>query len=575
MKKFYFFLVAMLLGVITSSAVDYYLIGGFNNWTTKQANCKFTAQGDGTYVLDFKGTLTSGFKINDGTWSNPNANWGGSATLTPGVVYTLTCSGQSGNIPLNDNIQNPHLVFNPTANTLLITGQEVEAEVAYALSGDIFGGSWTDKVMTENNGVWEYPATSFVTGNFGIKKIDAGTSAQLDWISAKGSSVVVPNTPMACQIEGTDFSLTGGSYSVVFDPKAMTVTFKGDTPVVVENTIYWDNSTAAWETVYAYAVNDSNVAFEEKPGTELSDLGNGIWSATIPADYTKVTFSNGEGAEYGAYTIQDEYIYGPDQSGKPYEEPVDYSSWYVNVSGEFNSWGTNGLNPVDGLTTHENLNIGNGEFEINIWDGSANHYFGTATPIELGAWTKIYEGGGHMTIAGAAAGEAFDVEYNCATSEIRVTKAGAIDYTGWYLNICGDFNTWSTDFGKEFNADGTAVNTYENVNTTFKVVVYNGKTDTYYAKDGVLVANQWNDINANQDNMTLPAELQSGKVTFTFNNNTKELKVVADTSAVDAIEIEENVAPVYYNLQGVRVDAPANGLYIVVRGDKVAKEYVK
>lgn len=44
---------------------------------------------------------------------------------------------------------------------------------------------------------------------------------------------------------------------------------------------------------------------------------------------------------------------------------------------------------------------------------------------------------------------------------------------------------------------------------------------------------------------------------------------------VDAIEAEENVAPVYYNLQGVRVAEPSNGLYIVVKGGKSSKVLVK
>lgn len=37
----------------------------------------------------------------------------------------------------------------------------------------------------------------------------------------------------------------------------------------------------------------------------------------------------------------------------------------------------------------------------------------------------------------------------------------------------------------------------------------------------------------------------------------------------------DNVAPVYYNLQGVRVDNPVNGLYIKVAGKKVTKVYVR
>lgn len=40
-------------------------------------------------------------------------------------------------------------------------------------------------------------------------------------------------------------------------------------------------------------------------------------------------------------------------------------------------------------------------------------------------------------------------------------------------------------------------------------------------------------------------------------------------------EAIENAPAVYYNLQGVKVNNPANGVYIVRRGNKVAKEFVK
>lgn len=42
-------------------------------------------------------------------------------------------------------------------------------------------------------------------------------------------------------------------------------------------------------------------------------------------------------------------------------------------------------------------------------------------------------------------------------------------------------------------------------------------------------------------------------------------------SAVESIAADENEAPVYYNLQGVRVANPESGLYIVVKGSKVSK----
>ena len=47
-----------------------------------------------------------------------------------------------------------------------------------------------------------------------------------------------------------------------------------------------------------------------------------------------------------------------------------------------------------------------------------------------------------------------------------------------------------------------------------------------------------------------------------------------DESGVEAIESAEEVTPVYYNLQGVRVANPANGVYIKVVGEKAEKVYL-
>lgn len=66
-------------------------------------------------------------------------------------------------------------------------------------------------------------------------------------------------------------------------------------------------------------------------------------------------------------------------------------------------------------------------------------------------------------------------------------------------------------------------------------------------------------------------------VTVKLPYNAEEGTVVfaAADAAIEGVEADNNVAPVYYNLQGVRVDNAANGLYIVVRGDKAAKEFVR
>lgn len=240
-----FTLLAVGAMAMSAHAIDYYVIGGFNNWATADAAAKFTDKGDGTFELDYNGTLTSGFKINDGTWSNPDANFGGNGSnLVLGETYTLTVGGSSPNIAMTDNVENPHLVFNPTAKTLVVTGQGQAVEYTYAIHGQIFGEpvKWSSENMTEKNGKWVLENTTVDAGSFGIKRNDKSTGSQLDWISADGNGAVTLDSPMACKVEGTNWTIEAGTYSFTFDPEAMTLTVTGEgsgpVPPVVPETLY-------------------------------------------------------------------------------------------------------------------------------------------------------------------------------------------------------------------------------------------------------------------------------------------------------------------------------------------------
>ncbi len=46
-------------------------------------------------------------------------------------------------------------------------------------------------------------------------------------------------------------------------------------------------------------------------------------------------------------------------------------------------------------------------------------------------------------------------------------------------------------------------------------------------------------------------------------------------TGVADIEVEDNAPVEYYNLQGVRVAEPENGLYIVRQGSKVSKRLIR
>lgn len=72
----------------------------------------------------------------------------------------------------------------------------------------------------------------------------------------------------------------------------------------------------------------------------------------------------------------------------------------------------------------------------------------------------------------------------------------------------------------------------------------------------------------NPANIKAPSFPYNGPVSF----NLKTLEfVLGNFAGINDIEADNNAAPVYYNLQGVRVDKAENGLFIEVRGNKVAK----
>lgn len=75
-------------------------------------------------------------------------------------------------------------------------------------------------------------------------------------------------------------------------------------------------------------------------------------------------------------------------------------------------------------------------------------------------------------------------------------------------------------------------------------------------------ANSWKIAEGTYD---MVLDFSNNKLTVTRSHN----------SLLEAVADVETVEPVYYNLQGMRVAEPTPGLYIVVRGDKVTKEYIR
>lgn len=463
MKKFYCALAAAAMA-LTANATDYYLIGGFNSWTQQDASCKFEAGSNADeYVLTYAGTLTSGFKINDGTWTNDAVNFGSNGkNIEVGEVYTMNVGGSTGNISMAGNIENPTLVLNvsdPTAPTLLIKGEEVEATYIYGLWGNFDGSAnWSAIDMTEKDGKWVSAATEVADCSFGIRQLDAASGSQVNWLSSAGEADVTVGTAMPVKVEGNNFDLAAGTYVFTFDVDAMTllVSEEGDvpTPPVVEaKDLYlvggfngWDlNSSIKFEkenNVYTLVLEDGLTGeWKITDGSWAYNFGAGNADALesgVEADAWFGSSLNFNSSFSGKTTIVFTLVEESDvDSSIPSKivvtaegvaEPDPIEDWYVSVVGDFNTWTADGVHPTtEGLVEFTDLQIGNSEFKVKVWDGLADNWYSTGEAVALNTPTTIAGNNDiNMTIEGAEEGQYFDVTFNVLTNTLTVNTASGV-----------------------------------------------------------------------------------------------------------------------------------------------------
>lgn len=165
------------------------------------------------------------------------------------------------------------------------------------------------------------------------------------------------------------------------------------------------------------------------------------------------------------------------------------------------------------------------------------------------------------------------------------------------LYVLGDLSTgaWKTDNGVRMTKDG---NTFVAENVAFTTAP--SETKCYFNLTSALAAT-WDELNATADRFGAASEGDaatvgtavamtkyacgvnaSGCQSWTVAPGTyrivadfeKMTLTVSKPAGIEAIETIDAPAE-YYNLQGVRVENPGTGLYIVRRGNTVTKEYIR
>ena len=90
-------------------------------------------------------------------------------------------------------------------------------------------------------------------------------------------------------------------------------------------TLYVRN-TANWGTVYAYAWKDGTQYTGGWPGTQMTDMGEGVWSISVSAEAVNVIFNDGSGTQTADLTI-------PTDGSNLYDNSTDTWSVYSGGSG--------------------------------------------------------------------------------------------------------------------------------------------------------------------------------------------------------------------------------------------------
>lgn len=261
----------------------------------------------------------------------------------------------------------------------------------------------------------------------------------------------------------------------------------------------------------------------------------------------------------------------------------------VYLRGDMNGWGTGD----DWKLTEVRNNL----YKFVFADGQSIAA-GQNFKIADASWGSVNYGGNNTAIPSQSD---YQIYYNGSDMSLSETCNGVIwvtlDFGGaayiWCSNdkeampewanenvkptvswgVIGAFNGWGGDEVMTETSDGVFTVTMSEIEGEFKFR-QNSAWAVNFGADGNAEIKLNGDYAVCQDggNFTIP---NTKNVTFTLDTNKKVLTVYAD-SLTAVTEIEEDNAPVkYFNLQGVEVVNPVNGLYIKVQGKKASKVLVK
>ncbi len=285
-------------------------------------------------------------------------------------------------------------------------------------------------------------------------------------------------------------------------------------------------------------------------------------------------------------------------------EGVAKPLYIVGAGGALGAW-----DPVNAAE----FTFADGVYTIELDETATEFKISTAKGTASQDWTT-FNAGNLATDAALTNGGTVNLSVNKDAGNIILPWAGV-----WTITIAGDLSTltattetpepapsypdaiyaignvggynWSTSNGIELAHQGEGVYSGE-------VIVDDSGNGSGYFQFATTLGENWEAINADTRYGALTKDEaivlnEATSMTNDWAGGTQSWMIKADTynmivdivnctvtvsakpTGVEDITIDNNAPAVYYNLQGVEVANPENGVYIMKRGNKVTKQYIK
>lgn len=451
--------------------------------------------------------LTSDFKIIDITNDNWDTQYGTSTPIEIGKEYTL--EGKNGGAdPSNIKFASPVL---EVKNATVSWNPTTHVMKITAVDSDIVKG---------------FP-TLYATGSF-CSWATPGEGESV--LCTQGNGIYTVTIDLGNATE-TEFKLAGAG---------------------------WSNEIAGGATITADAAASVTLG-----GSNLKTNLTGVQTLTFNINTMLMTFGD------PSLTMTDEKPARTWALVGAYSNP----SWNFDASAVFEGTGDNLSCTVENLI---------GDFKIvDITNNNWDIQYGTATPIEIGqTYTLDGKNGGpdpaNMKFEGTVLSvKNATVSWNPSTLEMKISAADNDIVKGYpTLYVTGSFCEWKAP------GEGESVLCTQE-NGVYKATVNLGEGDAEGKTEFKLAGTGWSNEIAGGVEITTTAvtvtkggdnlfTYLTGEQTIVFNYDEMTM-YFQSSNGVAEIDFNESAPVEYYNLQGIKVENPEKGLYIVKQNNKVSK----